>query len=357
MNTQGKSKTRLKVLMLEDLTRDIEIIREMLIHEGYDLTLDSTDKEKTFIRLLRSRNYDVILADFKLPGFDGFKALHWSKEICSDVPFICISGAIGEETAVELLKQGAVDYILKDRSGRLPFAIKRALADAREMIERRQREELLRSSLEEKEVLLKEVHHRVKNNLMTLIGLIKMQEAKANNVIFSDLLQELESRVRAMAQVHESLHKSEDLAHVDLQGYIETMSAHVRAQFGADRDIHFSLQAAGIKVGLDIAIPCGLILNELIANAYKHAFPGNKPRVGEEKKEISVAVDQAGGIFTLNVIDNGVGVPAGLDWEKSETLGLRLVKMLSQQLNGSIELDRSHGTTFRLRFAYKPLDT
>jgi PAS domain S-box-containing protein len=217
--------------------------------------------------------------------------------------------------------------------------------------ERKRAEEKVKNSLAEKELLLKEVHHRVKNNLMTIIGLINMQETKAHNKMFNPLLLELEGRVRSMALVHEILHKSEDLAHVDLQNYIETMSCHIRAQFGTERDIHFLVQAAGVDVGLDIAVPCGLVLNELITNAYKHAFPGGKPRAGKGNCEITVTVKQDGGACTLLVADNGVGLPAGMNLENPETLGLRLVKMLSQQINGAIELDRTHGTTFRLRFA------
>ena len=221
-----------------------------------------------------------------------------------------------------------------------------------DITERKRAEEIIQTSVTEKDVLLKEVHHRVKNTLMTIIGLIKMQETKADNEMFSALLLELEGRIRAMALVHESLHKSEDLAHIDLQNYIETLTAHIRAQFGAERDIGFRVQATGVKVNLDIAIPCGLILNELIANAYKHAFPGDKPCSGAGKCEIAVSVKHEGGMLTLTVADNGVGLPAVLDWEKSDTLGLRLGKMLSQQLNGSIELDRTHGTAFHLRFAH-----
>jgi PAS domain S-box-containing protein len=218
--------------------------------------------------------------------------------------------------------------------------------------ERKRAEEVILASLAEKEVLLKEVHHRVKNNLMTIIGLIKMQETKANNIAFNDLLQELEGRVRSMALVHESLHKSGDLARIDLQNYIETLTAHIRAQYGAERDIRFWVQAAGVDVDLNFAIPCGLILNELVANAYKHAFPAGRPG------EICISFQERTGTarraptFELTVADNGVGLPADLDWEKSETLGLRLIKMLSQQINGAIELDRTHGTTFCLRFAH-----
>ena len=221
---------------------------------------------------------------------------------------------------------------------------------ARNITERKQAEEKIKNSLAEKEVLLKEVHHRVKNNLMIIIGLIKMQETKAANEMFNPLMQELEGRIRAMALVHEGLYKSADLAHVNLQNYIEMMSTQIHAQFGVDRDIRFSVQAAGVDVDLDSAVPCGLILNELIANAFKHAFPDGRTGSGAGNCEINVIVNQAGGMIGLAVADNGVGLPADLDWEKSDTLGLRLIKMLSKQINGSIELDRSAGTVFRLKF-------
>jgi len=122
----------LNVLCLEDSPQDAEIMRELLIDAGYDLNMDCTAVEKEFVSFLRSHKYDIILSDFKLPGFDGFTALRWSVEICPDVPFICVSGTVGEETAVELLKKGAVDYILKDRLVRLPAAIHRALEEAKE---------------------------------------------------------------------------------------------------------------------------------------------------------------------------------------------------------------------------------
>jgi PAS domain S-box-containing protein len=477
MKTKKSGETKLRVLFLEDLPQDIEIIRELLTEAEFDLDYDHTDSEKEFVRLLHGQKYDIILADFKLPGFDAFVALRLAREICPDVPFICVSGTIGEEKAVEVLKQGAVDYVLKDRMNRLPFAIKRALADAKDISERKRAEktlreseehyqnlakispvgifrtdkngattyvnpmwckitglsfdealdngwlkavhpddrerlskdwheiarlhqasftdyrflrpdgtvawvigqaspemnlenqfvgyvgtitditerkrdeEVIRASLAEKEVLLKEVHHRVKNNLMTIIGLIKMQESKTRNKTISYLMNELEGRVRSMALVHESLHKSEDLAHINLQNYIETLSDHIRAQFGAKRDIRFSVQAAGVDVDLDTAVPCGLILNELITNAFKHAFPSDKMQAGKNHCEITVSVSQDSGICTLIVADNGVGLPAETNWENPETLGLQLVKMLCRQINGSIDLDRSHGSVFRLRLA------
>jgi len=258
-------------------------------------------------------------------------------------------------------KEFPVDLLRKDSSiiNALITAVPRYGADGnvtgfqgtiRDITERKQVEEKIKNSLAEKELLLKEVHHRVKNNLLTIIGLIKMQETKADNERFNPLLQELEGRIRAMALVHESLYKSADLAHVDLQNYIETMSAQIRAQFSAERDIRFSVQGARVDVNLDIAVPCGLILNELITNAYKHAFPGNRPRSGKKKNEVTVTAKEKGGVCILTVADNGVGLPADLDWEKSNTLGLQLVRMLSHQINGSLEMERSSGTVFRLKF-------
>ncbi|MCJ7523958.1 MAG: sensor histidine kinase, partial [Candidatus Aminicenantes bacterium] len=120
--------------------------------------------------------------------------------------------------------------------------------------------------------------------------------------------------------------------------------------FGAERDIRFQLQAAGIEVNLDIAVSCGLILNELITNAYKHAFPGDKPGFGAGSCEISVAAVREDGTLMLTVADNGVGLPAGVNWKNPETTGLQLIKMLSKQLNGTLEMERSSGTVFRLKF-------
>ena len=165
---------------------------------------------------------------------------------------------------------------------------------------------------------------------------------------------ELEGRIRSMALVHETLYQSASLARIDLQDYLETLVAQLRAALAPPGDIRFSVAAAGVEMGLDIAVPCGLILNELITNALKYAFPGGQPRPGEQACEITVSAewDSGGGVYTLTVADNGVGLPADLDWATTKTLGLRLVGLLGQyQLGGQIELDRARGTSFRLVFA------
>jgi PAS domain S-box-containing protein len=153
MEEKMKAGTALKILCLEDVPRDAEIIHELIIDSGYKLDMDFASTEKEYESLLRKSTYDIILSDFKLLGFDAFGALRLSSEICPDVPFICVSGSIGEETAIELLKLGAVDYVLKDRLERLPFAINRALNDAKDKENRQKAEEALRKSEQRFQVL------------------------------------------------------------------------------------------------------------------------------------------------------------------------------------------------------------
>lgn len=138
--------TLLNVLSLEDSVRDFEIIREQLIDAGYHLKIDRVEKEGEFTSALQDGRYDIILADFKLPGFDAFGALRLRNAIRPNVPFICVSGSIGEEIAIDLVRLGTVDYVLKDRLARLPFAVKRALDEAQEKEKRKQTEESLRES-------------------------------------------------------------------------------------------------------------------------------------------------------------------------------------------------------------------
>ena len=154
MKKTTRNKISLKVLYLEDSPHDAEIIRELLIDAGYNLNMDCVEKKNEYVSFLRKHTYDVILSDFALPGFDAFGALQAAVDICPNVPFICISGSIGEETAIKLIKQGAVDYILKDRIARLPLAVQRALEEETEKKSRQRMEETLRESEERYRLLL-----------------------------------------------------------------------------------------------------------------------------------------------------------------------------------------------------------
>lgn len=136
-------KLTLKILSLEDSIKDYEIICELLTDQGFDFSVERVEGKSDFLQALHTKKYDVILSDFSLPGFNAFGALESALEICPEIPFIVVSGSIGEETAIELIKKGAIDYVLKDKPERLPFAVKRALEEAKEVNARKQAEETL----------------------------------------------------------------------------------------------------------------------------------------------------------------------------------------------------------------------
>ena len=223
---------------------------------------------------------------------------------------------------------------------------------AAEIGERRRVEEEVRASLAEKEVLLKEVHHRVKSNLAAISALVDMQAKNAAGEDSRKALAELSGRIRSMALVHEQLYRSRDLTGIAMQDYIEALTDFLNAAYAEGRDIRVTVRAEGVRMGLDSAVPCGLLITELVSNACKYAFPEGRSHSGSSHCEILVTVGWDGNAYRLAVADNGMGLPAGIDWSNSETMGLHLVRLLGEhQLQGRLELDCRQGTTLRLRFS------
>ena len=219
------------------------------------------------------------------------------------------------------------------------------LSILRDITERKQMEEKLRASLREKEILLREIHHRVKNNLQVISSLLHLQSAYVGDSVFVNMLKESQNRIRSMALIHENLYLSEDLANVDFTTYMKTLINEILRSYGKDRgSVTVNIEVANISLGVDTAIPCGLIINELVSNSLKHAFP-------DGKGEITVTLQVFNGDITLTVSDNGIGIPEDIDFRKTKTLGLHLVTILAEdQLNGKISLDRSEGTAFHVTF-------
>jgi PAS domain S-box-containing protein len=209
-----------------------------------------------------------------------------------------------------------------------------------DITERKRIEEETRISLREKEALLKEVHHRVKNNLQIISSLLTLQSRHVADPTAREVLAESQGRVRSMALVHEALYRSPSLANVEIAPYIESLCAHLYRSYGIDsRRIALRIAVPELTLDLDRAIPCGLLINELVSNALKHAFPGDRPG------SISVAfLADDGGAYRLVVADDGVGLPADLDVCDAPSLGLQLVSSLTDQLRGALEVDSAHGT-------------
>jgi two-component system, sensor histidine kinase PdtaS len=223
------------------------------------------------------------------------------------------------------------------------LAVEKArLEDARREVVRS--ELAARQSLKEKEVLLQEVHHRVKNNLQVISSLISMQARQLGEGPSRDALEECQTRVQAIGLIHEKLYQSQDYARVPFSEYARSLAANVFHATGVSpAAISLKLAVEEVALSVDKAIPCGLILNELITNALKHGFPDG--RTGTIRVEICRV---SGGRLRLAVSDDGVGLPPSLNVATSTTLGLHLVRMLAKQLAAELEVDTDKGTSFRV---------
>jgi two-component sensor histidine kinase len=205
----------------------------------------------------------------------------------------------------------------------------------------------LQYRLEEKELLLSEIHHRVKNNMQIIISLLQLQSQQVQDKSYISILKESENRIRALALIHEKLYRSKDLSHINCQEYILDFVQLLLELFGVNDKIELKIDInQAIQLNLDQAIPLGLIINELITNILKHAFPSMKAGA---KIEVTL-VDLGDDSLELVIADNGIGLPAGFDWQKTDTLGLKLVKMLAKQLGDDILCRSDSGVIFEITF-------
>lgn len=201
-------------------------------------------------------------------------------------------------------------------------------------------------SLKEKEHLLKELHHRVKNNMQIIISMLKLQTVNEENERLLALVQDSQSRISAMALVHEMLYSTKDFVFTQLKEYVEFLSSSLFMSYAPpEHKIEIFLEIdPEIYFEIDYMIPLGLILNEMMSNSLKHAFPNT-----EGKILICAYVDEEGR-YHMVYFDNGKGLPVDFDWQKSETLGMQLISMLTEQLDGEVNLKTEIGLTYELSF-------
>jgi PAS domain S-box-containing protein len=460
----------IRVLILEDRAEDAELMLHELRRSCFQPVWRRVDTEAGYLEQLKPPP-DVILADYHMPSLDAHRALELLQGLDVDIPFIVVSGAIGEDVAVAMMRQGATDYLLKDRLRRLGPAVRRALADRQLRQDTRKAEKALRASearfysfmnhtpalafikddlgrivyineaceqawqrtlsecegkldselwpedyagrvrasdlwvllnrqpsraLEEqpacdgrvrqmlsfrfpftdaegalllgavsiditeqirtekalasavaaKAALLREVHHRVKNNLQVVSSLLSMQAEMLPGNGLSRVLNESQRRVEAMAMIHERLHSTDDTDRLDFREYVEALARELFSAYGVNPNrVQLRLDLGAVELGLNQAIPCGLILNELLTNSVKYAFPD--ARHGEIR--VALGCDGSDRV-TLRVSDNGVGLPGGFDVKQARSLGLRIVTILARQLDGILEWEPGPGTAFALTF-------
>jgi PAS domain S-box-containing protein len=264
--------------------------------------------------------------------------------------FVSSGYRVTDGETVEVDRKGNKRYILNNAMGIIENGcIVGVWGMQRDITERKRAEEKIKASLKEKEILLKEIHHRVKNNMQVVSSLLHLQSQGIEDKKTLEMFRESQDRVRSMALVHEKLYASQDLSNINFDEYITGLAMYLYQSYKIDRrKVRLEINADGVSLGVNQAVPCGLILNELISNALKHAFPSNR----KSKKEIKISLQKKGNKeIELIVADNGVGIPPDIHYREAQSLGLRLVTILVEdQLQGKIRLNRSKGTRFHIHF-------
>ena len=264
-------------------------------------------------------------------------ATHFMEVVTIWIPVYIFSAAVKSFTAAASLTTAAV----------LPFTVPRILMLIQRAKESEQVTASLRASEERKEALLREVHHRVKNNLAVICSLLYLQSNHTRDQEAIQIFRDMEDRVHSMALVHESLYRSENLARINFAEYAQVLTKDILSSHGRpDVPVRLKSTLEPVIMSADLAVPCGLILNELVSNAFKHGFPNGAK--GEINVTLRRGPEQR---CTLSVEDNGVGIPADLDVNTSKSLGLRLVRSLTLQIHGAFELVKSDlGISAQLQF-------
>ena len=207
-----------------------------------------------------------------------------------------------------------------------------------DITERKKAEEQIKQSLREKEALLREIHHRVKNNMAVVSSLLSLQAEQIKDATVRSIFEESQQRVKSMALVHEKLYQTKDLSSIDFEDYIKSIVSEIISLYRIDTNaITTEINIEGIQLDLESAVPCGLIVNELLTNVFKHAFPDNGRGV------LSIHFTKTDGAYTLTIKDNGVGLPKGFDYKETGTLGLQLVNVLTKQLRGTLRIESDKG--------------
>jgi len=350
----------MKVLVIEDNQSDMEMLRELLCDQGERaFNVIHVERLSSAIPYLSGGKTDVVISDLGLPDSQGLETLRTLKEHSNGLPIVVLTGLNNEKIGIEALKEGAQDYLVKGQMNSPSLARSLRYAIERNTIEkeRKKMEMQIIHQLKEKEMLLKEIHHRVKNNMQVISALLLLQAQSAKDESTRLLFQDSQNRIRSIALVHEQLYRSDNLNQIEYGTYLKKMFSPLFESYGADKKkISMVIDVTNVMITIEKAVPCSLIVNELLSNSLKHAFPKDifSP---DHKGEIRIGfmLDEAHGNYILDYRDNGVGIPEGMEPEKTGTLGMQLIYGLAQQLSGAVTLEHGKGVHFIVTFPSKEL--
>ncbi len=373
----------IKVLLIEDNDADIYLITNMLNPtKKIYFQIINCKTLNDGIRQLNNDDFNVILLDLGLPDSQGIDTFIKLYEQEKKIPIIILTGLEDEENAIHAIQNGAQDYLIKGQSNdfmtrSIQYSIERKNTEEKlknyqlhleEMVENRtiqlenvikkleleildhnKTENQLKSAVKEKEILLQEVHHRVKNNMQIISSLLSLQAMQLDDDEMIDILRDSQNRIRSMAMVHEKLYMSKDLSNINMSEYIKKLVLTLFDSYSTKKtQIMPILELDDIFMNIETGIPCGIIINELVSNSLKYAYPE------DNKGSIFVGLKYKKDYYELTVSDDGVGIPENINLEETpETLGLMLVNSLISQLDGSIEFNQDYNTEFKINFKNK----
>jgi two-component sensor histidine kinase len=347
---------RTKVLIVDDHPENLLALEGLLADLEIELMTATSGNEA--LSLMLRHSFAVVLLDAHMPGMDGFETMELMRksERTRYTPVIFVTEVWKEKQHLfKGYESGAVDYLTKPIEPGIIMSKVKVFVDLHEQRQRAERavadleqsQARLSASLREKDVLLREVHHRVKNNLQVVISLLRLQARRISDPDAIAAFTDTQNRIKAMALVHETLYQTTDLSRVSCHTYLQNLIKNLARTLPAgSTNIKLTVELDDDLINIDQAIPMGLVVNELIVNASEHAFPEH--RKGRIEVSLGAGDDHE---LVLAVSDDGVGLPPGIDMKRADILGLRLVRSLAEnQLQGSIEIITEGGTCFRITF-------
>jgi two-component sensor histidine kinase len=337
-----------KILIVDDSAADRRICRIHLEESGYpDLEFLEANNAAQGLEICRTVQLDCILIDYRLPDMSGvefLKDLFTGDSRTNGFGIVMLTG-LGRQVASAALEAGAHDYLLKDHlsAESLSLAIQKATTRSRLVRMLKTDRDHLANLLAEKEVLLREIHHRVKNNLAVIASLLSLQANSQADPRLADALRASQNRVESMALIHEQLYATEGVREVDLAQHASLLARSLFHSYGIDpAQVSWQVKMEPLQLGLDQAIPAALILGELVSNALKHAFPDARAGI------IMIESARRDGRIELTVSDDGIGMDESMEFSRPKSLGMQIVKILTRQLKGTFHVESRRPARFRI---------
>lgn len=352
-NLNPANRHNISVLFVDD-NESIRQLYQRLLEKHVDHFYIATNG-KHGLELYIKYTPDIVITDINMPVMDGIEMVREIKTRYPNAKIIVMSAYNIKENFIESVNLGVDGYLMKPVEAKKLLSLIDEFAgitlmkwelESKER-KRQEAEDFLKKSLEEKEVLLREVHHRVKNNMQIISSILRMQSRNIEDPRMKDILQESQNRIHSMALIHENLYSNEGLADIKFANYVQSLSGNIARSYSSQQArVRFDYQIEDANLSMDVAIPCGLIINELISNSFKYAFKG------KTKGTIFIYFkpDLLTNTYELRVGDDGVGIPDHVDIMKTKSLGMKIIHKLVQQIDGEMQNDFSNGTEFIITF-------